>query len=51
MDNSVSGNKPMAITNTAEMTKADATMPDFIGVAMGAPGSGSRMYMNTITRR
>ena len=41
----------MTITNAAAMTRAEATMPDFIGVAMAAPGSGSRMYMNTSTRR
>ena len=41
----VPGRIPSASTSTAAITSADATKPDFIGTAIGAPGSGSRIYM------
>jgi hypothetical protein len=45
------GSTPSTITSSAANTSATATCPDFIGFATGAPGSGSRKYMVTSTRR
>src|SRR5690606_8398507 len=47
----VSGRIPRPSTKQAAITSAVATYPERIGVAKGAPGFGSRMYMNTSTFR
>ena len=39
------GKMPNTSTNTAARISAATTKPERIGVAIGAPGSGSRMYM------